>query len=134
MLGEIWYLDTARHLFVCFLAGCREPYIPPWDFDDPDPQAPVDTSATAIVAAQLSRIAVRDDRPEAGQMVKHLDGMLDVLCGRYLTDGSDGRPPGMLLGGCFNYPKRVGWRHELLWGDYYLLEALYCLEKGGLPC
>jgi unsaturated chondroitin disaccharide hydrolase len=47
-----------------------------------------------------------------------LDGYLTPL------GGSDRRPHGMLLHGCYN--KNRGWHsdHELIWGDYYLLEAL----------
>jgi unsaturated chondroitin disaccharide hydrolase len=44
----------------------------------------------------------------------------------YLTpQGEDDRRPcGMLLHGCYSY--RAGWDtdHELVWGDYFLLEAL----------
>ncbi len=49
-------------------------------------------------------------------------------------DNQDDRPMGMLLDGCMNGVKKVADRHELIWGDYYLMEALYCLEKRGLPC
>lgn len=132
-LGDRWYLDTAWHLFHYYLEHSREGYIPPWDFDDSDPNAPIDTSASAIIVSQLARLAVRDDRPDAELVVKYLDPMLDALC-EHVTDGTDGRPAGMLLHGCFNYPRRFAWNHELLWGDFYLLEALYCLERGGLPC
>ncbi len=39
---------------------------------------------------------------------------------------------GMLLNGCMNGRKHVAERNELIWGDFYLMEALYCLEKKGL--
>ena len=45
----------------------------------------------------------------------------------------DTRPPGMLIDGCFNQPKRVANDSELLWGDAYLLMALYYLETGRAP-
>lgn len=133
-LGDVWYLDTARHLLRYYLAGANEYYVPTWDFEDTRPEAPLDTSATAIVLSQLARLAVRTDRPEAADLVAQLTPMLDAFCARYVTDGSDGRPPGMVIEGCFNYPKRFAWRNELLWSDFYLLEALCCLEQGGLPC
>ena len=61
--------------------------------------------------------------------------MLESLC-KHLTpvDDQDERPVGMLLDGCMNGRKQVAHRNELIWGDFYLMEALYCLEKKGLPC
>ena len=59
--------------------------------------------------------------------------MLEKLC-EHLTpiDDQDDRPVGMLLNGCMNGRKNVAVRNELIWGDFYLMEALFCLEKNGL--
>ena len=40
----------------------------------------------------------------------------------------DQRQPGMLINGCYN--KRIGLAtsNELIWGDYFLLEALLTLQ------
>lgn len=134
-LGQIWYLDTAWHLLHYYLTHSREGYIPPWDFDDESPEAPIDTSASAIIASQLALLAVqRKEDPNVTPLIEnYMEPIIDALC-KHVTDGSDGRPEGMLLNGCFNYPKRFAWNNELIWGDFYLLEALYCLERGGLPC
>lgn len=126
-LEEPWLLDTARRLFDYYWLGSNGAHVPPWDFHDTDPTAPVDTSAAAVIVEQLARLAVRDDRPDAGWAVARLEPMLDGLCQQYLT--ADGR----LLSGCFNYPRRFAYDAELVWGDFYLLEALHCLDRGGLP-
>ena len=61
--------------------------------------------------------------------------MLERLVAHMTPKGADDdRPPGMLLDGCFNQPKRFANDHELIWGDFYLMETLHCLERGGLPC
>ena len=139
-LGDRKYLDVARKLFDFWLKHSGEDFVPPWDFFDPKLKegeyVPVDTSALAIVVAQLARLAVLDSIPDDVQyFVDYLEPMLDGLA-THLTPLSDDdqRPGGMLLDGCFNHVKDFANRHELIWGDFFMLEALYCLERGGLPC
>ena len=52
--------------------------------------------------------------------------LLEGLIRDYLTPlgPDDGRPPGMLLHGCYNLYSGEAPDHELVWGDYFLLEAL----------
>ncbi len=100
--------------------------VPFWDFDDPDiPNAPRDTSAAAIVCAALLKLSklvpsrAQGYREAAVRTAVHL--LREHLTPRY--DG-DQRPPGMLLDGCYNRRLGVATRHELIWGDYFLMEAL----------
>ncbi len=137
-MKERRYLVAARALFDCYLGHCDADFVPPWDFFDTSwtQGDPVDTSAAAIVAAQLARLAVLPSvPPEVSYFSDHCEPFIEGLC-RHLTPvaSGDARPAGMLVDGCFNHVKRFADRHELLWGDFYLLEALYCLQRGGLPC
>lgn len=139
-LGDLTYLEVARRLFDFWIKHTGEDFVPPWDFFDPklkdDEQVSLDTSALAIVVAQLARLAVLDNNPaEVQYFVDYLDPMLDGLSA-HMTPLSvdDKRPVGMLLDGCFNNVKDFANRHELIWGNFFLLEALYCLGRGGLPC
>ena len=52
--------------------------------------------------------------------------LLEALIRGYLTPlgPDDERPPGMLLHGCYNLYSGEAPDHELVWGDYFLLEAL----------
>ncbi len=105
-----------------------EDLAPYYCFDDPArPNVPRDSSAAAIVCAGLWILAqhAQDSmgRQRAGDRA---EALLSALVTQYLTplDDGDSRPRGMLLHGCYN--KNKGWHtdHELIWGDYYLLEAL----------
>lgn len=140
--GSLWayehtrnthYLQVAKKLFDYWWdrvgAG-----IPPWDFNDPSPDAPLDSSSAAIVCSALARLAVLDPLPEEVKpFTERLEPMLENLCKRLTpVDDQDDRPAGMLLDGCMNGRKQVAHRNELIWGDFYLMEALYCLETGGL--
>lgn len=130
------WLEIATRLLDYWWAHTGADRIPPYDFADPDPAAPPDTSAAAIVAESLARLAVIADLPsDAASVTDRLAPLLDGLVARLTpVDASDGRPRGMLLDGCFNRPKRFADHHELIWGDCYLLFALHCLDRKGLPC
>lgn len=127
------FLATATRLFDYWWSQCGAE-VPPYDFKDPRPDVPIDTSAAAIVTAALARLVCH--RPGAApHLVGRLEPMLEALCAHVTpTHAGDQRPPGMLVDGCFNHPRRFADDNELLWGDFYLMETLYCLEKGGLPC
>jgi unsaturated chondroitin disaccharide hydrolase len=128
------WLDIALRLLDYWWAHTGEDRIPAWDFTDPDPAAPRDSSAAAILAESLARLAVRADLPAAAAVAR-LAPLLDGLMARLTPEGdADRRPRGMLLDGCFNHPRHVADRHELIWGDCYLLFALHCLDRKGLPC
>ena len=131
------YLNVGQRLLRYWLANAGADGIPPWDFKDPEAglhsAAPVlDTSAAAVVAEQLARLAILPDLPAAAAATADLAGrFIDGLL-RHLTPlrPDDARPPGMLLDGCFNQPRRYANRSELIWGTAYLLFALYYLKTG----
>jgi len=98
-----------------------------WDFDDPAiPNTNRDTSATAIVAASLLKLAVL-----VGDSRRRLDykaaaeATVAALVERHL----DAR--GILGDGCYNRRIGLATRNELIWGSYYLFEAL-CVLAGRL--
>jgi unsaturated chondroitin disaccharide hydrolase len=113
--------------------GSANSRVPRWDFDAE--AGPIDTSAAAIAATALLRLAAVIASRSAHEAVGYrgtAERTLSQLC-RHVTPTSpdDRRPPGMLVDGCYHYPHRLAIADELVWGDYYLLEA--CLTAlGGL--
>lgn len=122
-----------------------------WDFDDTKiPNTNRDTSASAIAACSLLKLA--NLIPERQSLYRQVaeDTVLELVT-TYLTpviakqpmpqemvtDGlvslpnshriKDNRVPGILTRGCFNKRNGVATEHELIWGDYFLLEALLIL-------
>lgn len=90
------------------------------DYDDPRiPDAPRDTSAAAILASAALAVDDARYRSEAGRILAGLVGGCLTPLGP-----DDRRPPGMLLHGCYNLYTGEAPDHELIWGDYFLLEAL----------
>lgn len=101
-----------------------------WDFDDPAiPNTSRDTSATAIAAAALLKLAKMS--PEhATRYQTAAEASIEALVTRHLTPVSadDRRPPGILTEGCFNKKLGVATANELIWGDYFLFESLLALD------
>jgi unsaturated chondroitin disaccharide hydrolase len=103
-------------------------HVPPdrvafWDFDDPAiPNTNRDTSATAIAAAALLKLsALSHDERKRNAWRTAAEETVHALVERHLGE------EGGLWDGCFN--KRIGLatNHELIWGTYYLFEALQVL-------
>lgn len=135
-LREPRYLDTARILLDYWWQRSGPDHVPPYDFLDPDaPHVPLDTSASAVVVEQVARLAVLPRRPpEIRPIVDCLEPMIEGVC-VHMTPmtADDARHPGRIVDGCFNRPRRVADRAELLWSLAYLLMALYYLETGRAP-
>ncbi|MBC5826069.1 MAG: hypothetical protein GIX02_14855 [Candidatus Eremiobacteraeota bacterium] len=95
-----------------------------WDFSDPAiPNTYRDTSATAIVAASLLKLAaLLQDQPSAEFYRKHAENTVESLVNEYLT------PKGILTQGCYSPKMSLATKNELVWGDYYLFEALNVLD------
>ncbi|WP_346766195.1 sugar ABC transporter permease [Streptomyces sp. A0592] len=99
--------------------------VPPADTARPD--GPLDTSAAAITAVALLKLA-RTPGPRAEQYALRAEEVLDRLIRSHLTGDDGARPPGMLLDGCYDEAKRLAVRHELVWGDFFLALALAALH------
>ncbi len=117
------FLTIARRAAEYHLRRMPEDGVPFYDYDDPRvPAAPRDSSAAAILAsACLGLAALGGD----GRFREGAGRILAGLARGYLTPvgADDRRPPGMLLHGCYNLHTGEAPDHELIWGDYFLLEA-----------
>jgi unsaturated chondroitin disaccharide hydrolase len=126
--GEGRFLEVADRTAAYYFRRAGDDLVPFYCFDDPaKPKVPRDSSAAAITCAGLMILAEHAQDPILRQRSRdRAEALLSVLVTGYLTplDESDRRPRGMLLHGCYN--KNAGWHtdHELVWGDYFLLETL----------
>ncbi len=136
-LGDQRYLHYGSKTLDYWLGECDESCIPPWDFKDPKLETapenvPIDTSAAAIVAEQLARLAILNpENTDAKVIAETVTRFIDGLIAHLTLPGDDsGHAPGVLQNGCFNGPKPYAERSELIWGTAYLLFALYYLKTG----
>ena len=96
-----------------FLARLGERPVPPWDFADADPQAPLDSSAAVIAAYGLMDL----DRSAEGHRL-----LSSTLAACVNTGDNDG----LLLHACYSRPHNQGVDSAVIWGDYF---ALACLGR-----
>ncbi|HSB73004.1 MAG TPA: hypothetical protein VLT62_27075 [Candidatus Methylomirabilis sp.] len=126
--GEERFLRVADRVATYYFQRAGSDLVPFYCFDDPArPNVPRDSSAAAITGAGLAILAEHTKESLCCQRSRdRAEALLSAMVTDYLTprDREDPRPPGMLLHGCYN--QKHGWQtdHELVWGDYFLLEAL----------
>ncbi|WP_328300002.1 glycoside hydrolase family 88 protein [Streptomyces sp. NBC_00435] len=96
------------------------PLVPP--AVDARPDGPRDTSAAAITAVALLKLA----RLPGPRSAHHADRATAILHGLVDVHLSRGR----LLDGCYDAEKAIAVRHQLVWGDFFL--ALGLAELTGL--
>jgi len=118
------YRASGRHDFVVIARRAAEYHlrrmpddaVPFYDYDDPRiPHAPRDTSAAAALASACFGLAGLEGH---GEFRRGGERILEGLLGGYLS------PSRALLHGCYNLHTGEAPDHELIWGDYFLLEAL----------
>ncbi|MGW8778452.1 sugar ABC transporter permease [Streptomyces sp. NPDC055796] len=108
---------AARQLADAWTRPCA-PLVPP--ADEARPAGPPDTSAAAIAAVALLKLARVPGCGPAPQYAYRAAAILERLVGEHLTRGR-------LLDGCYDAAKGVAVRHELVWGDFFLALALAAL-------
>jgi unsaturated chondroitin disaccharide hydrolase len=138
-VDAIWFpehrarlLDAARGLADWWLEHVPADFVAYWDFDAPRVSGtPRDTSGTAIAAAALLKLSgLCPDEATQLRYRRAAENTVSALISGYLTptDPADVRPPGMLTQGCYNVRIGLATNNELIWGSYYLFEALCALS------
>jgi unsaturated chondroitin disaccharide hydrolase len=120
--GDLRMLEAAQTTADTFIARLPEDTVPFWDFDDPQiPDAPRDSSAAAIAASGLIELAQLTDNVQQAEGYwtgahKLLEALLDE---NYFNDSTQA----LIAHGTYNKPAG-NFDSGLVWGDYYLLEAM----------
>jgi unsaturated chondroitin disaccharide hydrolase len=128
--GSRAYLELAEALADRFLERLGPAAVPPYDFDDPDPARPLDSSAAAIVASGLLDLAsAHPDPGRAARWRERAVGLLEGLLARCLAREADHR--GLLKHACYSWPHKDGVDSAVLFGDYYFVEAISALLLPG---
>lgn len=127
--GESDLLDVAHRTADWWLANSSYDHVAFWDFDDPASfNATRDTAATAIVAAALLKLgALTPDETRRVAYRREAEASTAALVERYLDQR------GVLSHGCDDKRRQLATKNELIWGSYYLLEAVEVLSGRLLP-
>ncbi len=97
--------------------------LPRCDLDDPS--SPPDSSAAAIAAVALLRLHALAAGAAQRYRAAALQTIATLICAHLTPTGpGDGRPAGILLDGCYDPRTATATAHELIWGSYFLAQAL----------
>ncbi|MCZ0981768.1 sugar ABC transporter permease [Streptomyces diastatochromogenes] len=105
-----------------FLTG---PLVPPALARHPD--GPLDTSAAAIGAVALLKLALLP-APESTAYRTRAEDVLRHLTLTHLTPPGTPHPAGTLQDGCYDAASGTAVRHALVWGDFFLALGLAALR------
>ncbi|HEX3049200.1 MAG TPA: glycoside hydrolase family 88 protein [Aggregatilineaceae bacterium] len=117
------FRDLAVRAAERFMAELPADHIPRWDLRLP-PDAPSypDTSASAIAAAGMFRLAKLVEPDRAAVLRSNAQMLLDALLDQMLETDSEGQ--GLLRGSTYHAHKGWGVDAYFICGDYFFLEAL----------
>ncbi|HRX87686.1 MAG TPA: hypothetical protein P5572_21885, partial [Phycisphaerae bacterium] len=118
------FLTAAKRMADYFIAHVPADRVPPWDFDAPGASEPRDSSAAAIAASGLLELGhVAPDAADRAYYRAAGEDILKSLCtDAYLSNGV--ASAGVLLHGTYNKNFNQAIDASLIWGDYYLMQAL----------
>lgn len=125
--GENKFLQISKKMASYFVKNLPEDFIPYYDFMDPNiPSVPKDSSAACITSSALLSLSQISYSPrERMEYLDWAERILVSLIENYLTSKNVGKSPRGFIGeSCFNVNKNEGVHSELIFGDYFFLEAL----------
>jgi unsaturated chondroitin disaccharide hydrolase len=119
------FLQTAEMCADYYIRHTPNDGIPPWDFNAPvEQRVLVDTSAAAIAAAGLFRLARMMPDPMKGHLYWETAlRIVKSLCDKHLAK-DDKKWEGILKGGVYHLHKGLGVDESVMWGEYFFVEAL----------
>lgn len=127
LTGEREFRDHAEKMGGYLLARLPGDGLVHHDLDDPAaPDAPKDTSAQAIAAGGMLVLAETAPPQDRERWLGVAEELLAPLLESCVVEGEPGAdPPRGLLGqGCKSLRKKQGIVSEIVFGDYYLVDAL----------
>lgn len=118
------YLDLACKLSDVFVERLESDLVPMWDFDLPSKEGePRDTSAASIAAASMLELAKHLEPQESKRYSDLATRIVQSLYSSYTTQNKP-EEEGLLIEACGNKPKNADLVGALIYGDYYLAEAV----------
>ncbi len=102
--------------------------MPPNDWDEPDPRLPYESSAAAIAASGLQKLAGLTGDPVRARLYREYSlHILETLTGPEFLALEMPVWEGILKHGIYHQRKKLGVDESVMWGEYFFLEAMSAL-------
>lgn len=125
--GDPRFLDTARDLGDEYIRRSGE-RLPPNDWEEPAPPVPVEASAGSIAAAGLAQLGDLCGGAEGARYRQQALRIVETLADpQFLSSGDEW--DGLLRHATYHLRNGLGVDESVMWGDYYLLEAVQRLAQ-----
>ncbi len=119
------YLQTAEACANFYIERTPAHGIPPNDWDEPNPKIPYESSAAAIAASGMWNLAKLISEANRAQLYRDYSlRILDTLTAPEFLAIATPDWKGILKHGIYHSRKNLGVDESVMWGDYFLLEAL----------
>lgn len=124
-------LDAARRTADYYIRRTPEDGIPPNDWYDDNPEQTRESSAAAIAAAGMLRLATAlADQPLAAEKYRtYARGIMATLCTAEYVSADLPEWEGILRHATYHYRNQLGVNESVMWGDYFFVEALDLLDR-----
>jgi len=123
--GDRRYLATAQQCADFYIERTGDALVPPNDWDEPDPELRYESSAAAVAAGGLWQLAgLVTDPVRARHYADYALRTLTRLCEPDFLASDDPTWEGVLKHGSYHEAKGLGVDESVMWGDYFLLDAI----------
>jgi unsaturated chondroitin disaccharide hydrolase len=123
--GDRRYLATAQACADFYIERTGDAFVPPNDWDEPDPSLRYESSAAAVAAGGLWQLAgLVADPVRARHYADYALHTLARLCEPDFLASDDPEWEGVLKHGSYHEGKGLGVDESVMWGDYFLLDAI----------
>jgi unsaturated chondroitin disaccharide hydrolase len=133
--GEVDMLATAQRCADVYISETAAVGVPPNDWTDANPVPPFESSASAIAAAGMLRLAhALDTHSTAAGGQRYRDYANVILRTLRSTQFLAADTPGwegIVKHAIYHRANNLGVDESVMWGDHYLLEALDLSERSG---
>jgi len=125
LCGDERFLDTAERCADFYMERTGAAGVPPNDWEEPAPKRSYESSAAAIAASGLLQLAALTHYPERAQRyASYARSILDTLLSPdFLAIATPGWE-GILRHASYHERLDLGVDESVMWGDYFLVEAL----------
>jgi len=119
------FLQTAEACAQYYIEHTPDHGVPPNDWCEPNPPRPYESSAAAIAASGLFQLAELTADPIRARFYRDaaLRAVRTLTTPQFLAIETPGWE-GLLLHGSYHERKGLGVDESVMWGDYFLLEAI----------
>jgi unsaturated chondroitin disaccharide hydrolase len=129
--GERRFLATAARCADFYIQRTGERLVPPNDWEEPTPRHPWESSAAAIAAGGLWRLAgLVSDSAQARVYADYAIRILLRLCQDDFLAADEPDWEGVLKHGTYHESKSLGVDESVMWGDDFFVEALDLVTRG----